>query len=98
MNAREMKVLQTRIPLDLYRETEEIFDEFGITPSDGVRMFLNTVKRTRGIPLDLRTTAVEYPERIPNEETLAAIRNVEKGNVVETSWEELRKMMGLPNA
>jgi addiction module RelB/DinJ family antitoxin len=76
MQTQEIKVLQTRVPAHLYNEVEPIFDDMGISVNDGIRMFITQVRNIRKMPF----VAVSRPE-IPNDETLAAIAEIEAGNL-----------------
>ena len=63
-------VMHTRIEPEIKEEADAILNSLGISTADAINMFLRQVIRYRGIPLDLR---------IPNEETIAAIREAENG-------------------
>jgi len=62
--------LHTRIEPDIKEKADAILKEIGISTADAINMFLRQVIRYKGIPLDLR---------IPNEETVAAIKEAEQG-------------------
>ncbi len=53
-----------------------IFEHYGITPSQAVRMFFNQVANTGQIPLSF-----DWADKIPNQTTINAIKEVENGEV-----------------
>jgi DNA-damage-inducible protein J len=89
----EMTNVQTRLPLHIKNQAEEIFEQMGMSLNDGIRIYVSQVINERAMPFK----PTIRPE-IPNNDTLAAIQNVEKGHVVQTNWKDMRKMMGLKNA
>lgn len=80
-----------RIPITKKTAAEKIFNELGMSLTDGIRVYINQVVRDRSIPF----TPTIRREEIPNEATMAAIRNVESGNYRRITNEELQDMMGL---
>jgi len=62
--------LHTRIEPEVKEKADAILSELGISISEAINMFLHQVVHYRGIPLDLR---------LPNAETMAAIREAEQG-------------------
>ena len=89
MISSETKILQTRVPAHIYREVEPIFDDMGLSVNDGIRMFINQVRNTRTIPFAPTSRA-----KIPNEETMEAIRNVENRiGLREVNFDELHDMI-----
>lgn len=60
--------VQARMPEDLKARAEKVFEELCISPSDAIRLFYRQVDLRQGIPFDVN---------IPNETTLAAIRETE---------------------
>ena len=62
--------LHTRIEPEVKEKADIILNELGISTAEAINMFLRQVIRYRGIPLDLR---------IPNSETITAIREAEQG-------------------
>mgnify|MGYP003387256632 CR=1 FL=1 len=67
-----MKTEQISIRIDKATKvkTEKVFKKLGLSPTDAVRMFYRRVAAHRGIPFELR---------IPNKETRAAMRELERG-------------------
>lgn len=73
--------VRARIDVDLKRDVEEILSEIGISTSQAITMFMKGIKRERGIPFELK---------IPNEETLQAMKDAEMGiNMEEITLEEM---------
>ena len=73
--------VRARIDADLKEDVEKILSEIGISTSQAITMFMKGIKRERGIPFELK---------IPNEETLQAMRDAEMGiNMEETTMEEM---------
>lgn len=67
-------------------EAETVLKEMGLSVSDAVRIFLRQVVLSREIPFDVRFTT-----NIPNEETRAAMAEVESGKTKKISRAELKK-------
>ncbi len=57
--------VNVRVAPDTKAEAERIFAELGLSTSEAVNLFLRQVILRRGLPFDVR---------LPNEETLAALR------------------------
>ena len=57
--------LHTRLEPELKAKAEEVFQKLGVSPSEAVTMFYSQVVLHEGFP---------FPLRIPNEETLAALK------------------------
>ena len=73
--------VRARIDSELKREVEQILSEIGLSTSQAITMFMKGIKRERGIPMELK---------IPNEETLQAMQDAEKGiNMEEITLEEM---------
>ena len=62
--------IHTKVEPEIKSQADSILNELGISTTEAINMFLRQVIRYRGIPLDLR---------IPNAETVAAIREAEQG-------------------
>ena len=70
-----------RIDVDLKWDVEEILSEIGISTSQAIIMFMKGIRRERGIPFELK---------IPNEETLQAMKDAEMGiNMEEITLKEM---------
>lgn len=65
------KTLNLRVDANLKTQAEHIFSELGLPTSTAITMFLKSVVRYGGLPLDLRLR--------PNVETRQAIEEIEQG-------------------
>lgn len=45
--------VRARIPQSLKSDTDEVFDELGITSSEAIRLFLTQVRLRRGLPFSV---------------------------------------------
>ena len=61
--------IEARIEPELKQAAESVFSKLGMSPSDAIRIFYKQVELCQGLP---------FPVRIPNAETLAAIREAEE--------------------
>ena len=61
--------IEARIEPELKHAAESVFSQLGMSPSDAVRLFYKQVELCQGLPFEVR---------IPNTETLAAMREIEK--------------------
>jgi len=61
--------LNFRIDANLKKQSEEIFNELGLTMSTALTVFLRQTVRSNGIPFDMRLST-------PNDETLDALTEV----------------------
>jgi len=76
---------RTNIYLDvnIKAQAKEIFNQYGLSLSQAVNIFLTQSVLNRGIPFNIK---------IPNEETLQAMRDVETGeNYEDVTLEDLKK-------
>ena len=65
-----MANVNVRIDPKLKKQAEEVFTSLGISASSAIIMFYHQVVRTNSIPFELKAD-------IPNETTMAAIREAE---------------------
>ena len=73
--------VRARVDAQLKKDVEQILSEIGLSTSQAITLFLKGIKRERGIPFELK---------IPNEETLQAMREVEEGiNMEKITLEEM---------
>jgi len=72
--------VRARIDSELKREVEQILSEIGLSTSQAITMFMKGIKRERGIPMELK---------IPNEETLQAMQEIEQGETETVTLDEL---------
>ena len=72
---------QTSIKVDAvaWDEAKEIFKEYNLSVTDAINIFLNKVKLTKSLPFDIK---------IPNDETLKAMQEVEDKEGVTIDFEE----------
>lgn len=63
--------LNIRIDADLKKQAEQIFNELGLNMSTALTVFLRQTIRSNGIPFEMRL-------EVPNEETIAAIEEVQR--------------------
>jgi len=59
------------VDVNIKDQAKEIFNQYGLSLSQAVNIFLTQSVLNRGLPFDVK---------IPNDETLEAIRDVETGN------------------
>ena len=83
--------LNIRVDDELKRKAEAIFNELGLNMSTAVNVFLRYSVRYGGIPFDLRI------ER-PNEETLAAIDDVNNNRNMSNTFDTVSALMEDLNA
>ena len=62
--------VRARVDSNIKKEAEAIFAKIGLNTSQAINIFLNRVIQERGIPFELK---------IPNEETLKAMKEAEEG-------------------
>ena len=73
--------VRARVDAQLKKDVEQILSEIGLSTSQAITLFLKGIKRERCIPFELK---------IPNEETLQAMEEAEKGiNMEEITLEEM---------
>ncbi|MCV6637062.1 type II toxin-antitoxin system RelB/DinJ family antitoxin [Candidatus Albibeggiatoa sp. nov. NOAA] len=78
-------IINARVKPELKQDVEKILSQLGITTTQAVTMFFEQIKLKRGIPFDLV---------LPNEETLAAIKDAETNQNLETvNIEQLKAQM-----
>ena len=82
-------LIQVRIPADLKERTAKLFESFGTTTSDVIRMMLVRADETKSIPFPIRTEAYPYTsaERI---EEVAATFALEDMPLTEQDIQELK--------
>ena len=78
--------LNIRIDEELKKQSEEIFNELGLTMSAALTVFLRQTVRSKGIPFDMRLN-------IPNEETIMAIQDVNLGRNMSRPFSGVRELM-----
>jgi len=83
--------LNIRIDANLKKQSEEIFNELGLTMSTAFAVFLRQTVRSRGIPFDMRLNT-------PNQETLATIQDVNWGHNMSRQFHSVEELMEDLNA
>lgn len=78
--------LNVRIDSILKKQSEEIFNELGLTMTAALTVFLRQTVRSRGIPFEMRLN-------IPNEETLTAIQDVNQGRNMSRPFHSVKELM-----
>ena len=78
--------LNVRIDADLKKQSEKIFNELGLTMSTALTVFLRQTVRSRGIPFDMRLNTT-------NEETLAAIQDVNLNRNMSRPFHSVKELM-----
>jgi DNA-damage-inducible protein J len=73
----EVQKIRTNVYLDvaLKEQAKEIFKQYGISLSDAFNMFLAQSIFSKGLPFEMK---------IPNDETLEAMRDIQNGKNYET--------------
>jgi len=64
-----LATVKVQIEPELKEEAEKIFYKFGLTPVEAIKLFYRAVKREKALPFDAK---------IPNDETLQAIKDAEE--------------------
>lgn len=87
-----MSQINVRVDDNLKAQVENIFEELGLNVSTAVNIFFKQVAREGGIPFDLKLDPF-YSES--NMKALArSIEQLEKGNTVTRTIEELEELSG----
>ncbi len=76
-------MIRARVEPQLKREAEDLFLELGMSATEAITLFYRQVTMHRGLPFDVR---------IPNEETLEAVRDAREGRNIKkyATLEELK--------
>ncbi len=69
-NTGKTTAIHARIEPELKKAAEQIFAEVGLTMSEAIKLFLNQVRLSKGLPFEVK---------IPNRETRKAFANSEAG-------------------
>ena len=75
--------VRTRVEPKLKKESNKIFKRLGLSESEGVRLLLTGLVIHQGIPFEFK---------IPNEETIEAIEDVEKGKNLSKGYTDIDEM------
>lgn len=77
------ETIRARVVPGLKVDAEKIFSKLGLTSTDAITLFYRQVVLNKGLPFEVR---------IPNKETLKAIRDVREGRgLMESSLKQLRR-------
>ncbi|NEW93054.1 type II toxin-antitoxin system RelB/DinJ family antitoxin [Rhodopseudomonas sp. BR0M22] len=68
--------INARVEPKLKKSAEAVLDKIGLSTTDAVTMFLKQVVAHKGMP---------FPVKIPNKETIRALRDAERGRVTRFS-------------
>ena len=76
-------MIRARVEPELKHEAERVFTALGLSPTEAITLFYKQTALHNGLPFELR---------IPTDETLAAVRQVQSGRDLSTfsSVEEMR--------
>lgn len=85
------EIVRARIDAQLKEEASRVLEEMGLTPSDGIRMFLTSVARKKELPFH----PFDFFE--PNAETIGAMEELERREDVAT-FETIEDLMEHLNA
>ena len=80
--------VNVRIEPEIKAAAEAVFEQLGMTPSQAITMFYRQVSFHQGLPFEVR---------IPNEETIEAMRELEEGKDLRryNSFDAYRQELGL---
>ena len=80
------QMIHARINGGLKKSAERVFSEIGISTAEAIRLFLRQVELHRGLP---------FPVSIPNEETVAAMREANNPATLKRyrSFRDLREQL-----
>ena len=85
------KNINIRVDEQLKEQAEYVFDELGVSMSSAFIMFLKSVVRCGGFPMELKISS-------PNPETLAAMEDVEKKRNLSRTFPSVHDLMEDLNA
>ena len=74
--------INARIAPDLKEDVESILARLGVTTTQAITMYFEQIRMNKGLPFSVR---------IPNGETLEAMREAEAGELTPLDLEQLRK-------
>ncbi len=75
-----------KIDKELKEEATELFEEFGMSLSTAVRIFLKQAVRQQQMPFPIK-------ENIPNDETIKAIEDARKGIGVSKPYNNVQELL-----
>jgi len=83
------KVIQARVPQEIYAQASAVIKATGLSISDVVRVLMTRIARDKAVPLDIFQ---------PNAETLEAINDSRQGRMERTSIEEIAALIAQERA
>ncbi len=80
-------IINARVKPDLKSDVEQILSQLGITTTQAITMYFEQIKMTKGIPFQLK---------IPNDETLQAMKDARGNNNMEdVTLDQLKQSVSL---
>jgi DNA-damage-inducible protein J len=80
-------VIHARVEPRLKKKAETVFKRLGLTSTDAIRLFYTQVELNNGLPFEVK---------IPNEETLEALRELDEGKGTQSyTLDEFKKSLGI---
>lgn len=76
--------INARIAPDLKEDVESILSRLGVSTTQAINMYFEQIRMNKGLPFSVK---------IPNEETLRAMKEAESGELEPLDLEQLRKDM-----
>lgn len=76
--------INARIAPELKSDVESILSRLGVTTTQAITMYFEQIRMNKGLPFSVK---------IPNEETLQAMREAETGDLAPLDLEQMRKDM-----
>jgi DNA-damage-inducible protein J len=76
-------IVKSRIDHETKIKAQAVLSKVGLTMSDAMRLFLNQVIIQNGLPFNVS---------VPNSQTIKAIDASEKGELIESSLDDLRNI------
>ena len=76
--------INARIAPDLKEDVESILSRLGVTTTQAINMYFEQIRMNKGLPFSVK---------IPNEETLQAMKEAESGELEPLDLEQLREDM-----
>jgi DNA-damage-inducible protein J len=81
-------LVQTRIDGTIKREATVVLEAIGLTVSDAVRLMLTRVAREKALP---------FEPLVPNEETIAALKEARDGKLETVTLDDLQAVFSAGN-
>lgn len=65
--------LNVRLDNELRSQATQVFSDYGLTPTQAIKLFFNQVVRTQQIPLSFDYLPFDYQQKVPNLATQQAM-------------------------